>query len=446
MPRRFHAATFIVSRTCFLTGLLNGQPVRPWFAKAVQAVHTAITANVEASRKWSVGKEEDEIEDEYFAQKFVFPEWEYFVDNLGQVHPYPPGVPLAEGIYPNSGLVDEPFYIPANWQITPEKTPKHGSFTLRLRIRLHQHGICTPALYCQITDTEKGLTAEELVSLLRGMVDARPRGAPIFKVTTTRYAFKGTANDILNRALQTMTTGIFGAGYPDASLTDIPRLEPDYLLLDLGKTSPKLSLPADDEEIARLLSLSADPDRQLTHLRQAELGLYKTDWIGANAKHLLFCDTKRPWPARTRPQGYERDRGARRTLLRRGRKVWHMFRAVELVRAHKLLAQELNSMFKKSNLTMTRAKHRSVDFLKNFLTTTYYDDRPFTLALDLPEVRPKLFGRGKILFEYLAAIMGLNDAESRMKVEMTKFENQVNSWQPGITRCIDLFKVIKKPG
>ncbi|MBT1077065.1 hypothetical protein [Geobacter grbiciae] len=430
MTRRFHAATFIVSRTSLFPNLLQDKSVRPWFTKAVQARHTVMSKTVEEARKLQFGEK-------------VVPESEFFIQGLGPLFQHPPRSPLIKGIYPNSGLIIEPFCIPANWRITTANTLENISFTVRLRIHLYQHGVCTPALYCQITHVERGWTGEEFVDLLRGFVDANHREATVFNVTTNWDNFKGTANDILNRAIHSIAKGVFQAEHRDDALMRCRRLEPDHLLLDVGKTSPQLSLPEDDEEIARLLALTANPDRQVTHDRQEKLGLLKKDWIGANTKHFLFCDTMHPWPTRNPAKGRKRFRGARRSLRKQGPIVWRMFKAVELVRSHRLLAQVLTEMFQKSNLAMTRARNLSKDFLKNMIKTTFYDDRLFTLALDIPSVQTSIYGRDKAILNYLANIMSLKESEVAMEAEAAKFEGKVKDWKPTILCLTDLLKLLK---
>ena len=238
-------------------------------------------------------------------------------------------------------------------------------------------------------------------------------------------AFHGSASEVVVSAATTLdrATFCFKRFY----------LAPDYLVTDLGTTSPSVRLPEADDILSRLLALDLNPARNITHKRQTDLGWNTTDWVGLNRRNLLFCDTGHYWPTAGRVQ---------RSSRRRSHLIWRLYSIVELVKMNLLWVKYLINASEHAVLEMKRATNRSKDFLANLLKATYYDDRIVTLAMDFPKIRTQLYGRDLTFYDYFAGLLNLPDEERRLSESMKQFHSAVDSWKPTALRILDLLKLV----
>jgi hypothetical protein len=407
MARRFHAVCFIVSRAALLPDFLSEGRRKKWFAGFCQAVETM-------SR--------DGIGEAPAA----------FISRVGRLLPEPPRRTYAAQEYPDyphSRIPAAPYYVRSNWRIKAAALPFSGSVQFRMRLRFYAHGAASCALFGQL-HSEPGATHEELVTFLRGLVDSGGRAPLTLSWSAAGESHVGRAGDLMDQALLCLP----GALLKSPKSGGLQKLEPDHLTVDLGRATPALSSGKSDRDLLRILALTTEQNRRIVHKREPDLGLFESDWVAASTKHLLFCNTKTPWPQARRW----------RSMRRHARLIWQLYKVAEVARTRLLWARHLAQTFEASSLEMTRAQNVSKNFVMNLLKATYYDDRLYTLAADLKDVG-ELHSRDARLYDHLAGLTGLDKELSRLEAAAKGFISQVGSWSPGIGKFVDLFKVIPKP-
>lgn len=406
MERQFHAASFIVSRATLFPDFLTESRRKPWFADFIKAV---------GETEW--GEDPPEA----------------FIPHLGRLLPQSPQRTYTAARYPiyqHSEIQAAPFYVPCNWKIKAVIIPIGVTIQFRLRLRFYAHGGASCALFGQICSPDSGIKLDELIGILRGMIDNSGRYTPVLlKWRIAANNFEGTAGKLMEQALSLLEKGLLKQPNKDARLT----LEPDHLTVDLGRAMPLVTIDQSSSDLLRILSLTSDIHRRIFHKREPDLGLFDFDWVSASTRQLLYCNTEYPWPGKHRWQSFRRH----------GRLIWQLYRMAEIARTRLLWARYLAHTFEESSLEMTRAQNISKKFVLNLLKTTYYDDRLFTLAADLKTVGLDST-RDKILYAHLAELIGLDKELERLEAAANSYISQVESWSPGIIKFVDLFKAIGK--
>lgn len=210
-------------------------------------------------------------------------------------------------------------------------------------------------------------------------------------------------------------------------------LSPDFLMIDLGRCTPATDVLASDDALAHLLMLDLSPQRQVRHVRNPQLGLKTTDWLGLSSHRFLFCETDRPWPISLR---------VRRMTQHRSVILWRLYSAIELARMQKLLASYMANRFEAAGLAMVRAENKSGEFLQTLLKANFYDDRIVTLAMDHANVREQIHGREADLYRALGEAIRLEEQEKRLQEATKDFLASVKAWKPGVSKLLDLVKLI----
>ncbi|HVE89389.1 MAG TPA: hypothetical protein VNA44_06775 [Burkholderiaceae bacterium] len=405
MDRRFHAVSFIVSRAILWPDFLTISRRKGWFVDFTEAA---------AETEWDEALPEASI------------------PRLGALLPQPPQRTYAASQYPSyqhSGIRAEPFYVRCNWRIKAVKLPADAALQFRMRLRFYEHGGASCALFGQLL-CDRGLAQEEIVTLLRGLVDSDGHSPLALQWRSAGKMNEGSAGELMEQALSLLATSVL------AKPSQVARqeLDPDHLTVDIGRTTPPVVLDGSDSDLLRILALTSDKDRRIRHKREPDLGLFDYDWVAASTKQLLFCNTKTPWP----------EERHWRSLRRTGRRIWQFYRVAEIARTRLLWARHLANTFEASSLQMTRAQNLSRNFVANLLKATYYDDRLYTLAADLRQVKAEMefHSRDKLLYGHLAGLIGLDKELARLETAAKRFMSQVESWSPSITKFIDLFKII----
>ena len=356
-----------------------------------------------------------------------------FVRNLGPITHLPQSaVPPAFAVkYKQSRLPAGPGYIPVNWRILPVKSDQRVQIVCKARIRLFAHGGYTTALYAQIR-CEEGLPFSGFVEMVRSMESENARDPFVFRARNAVNTWETTGHELLQHLSESLRRGM-GTDTSEADADNSLVLDPDFLMMDIGRCTPDVDVDGTNDALAHLLMLDMDDRRQVHHGRNPQLGLYKTDWIGLSSKRFLFCETSRPWPSPGRMT---------RTSQHRGVVLWRLYSILELARMQKLLAIYLTDRFEAATLEMTRAENRSADFLQTLVKANFYDDRIVTLAMDQSNVREQLHGHDEALYQALGQEIRLEEQEKKLETASKEFLASVHSWKPGVTKLLDLAKLL----
>jgi hypothetical protein len=408
LNHKIHAATVLLSRVGYCPSLLYRRNIHPRIVKAMNRVVASGPG-----------------------RRFLSLPPGTFVRNLGPITHLPQSTtpPAFEVKYKQSFLPAGPGYIPVNWRILPVKLDPRVQVQFKARIRLFTHGGFTSAIYGQIR-CEEGFPFSDFVTMVRSIESGNTRDPFIFKVRNAVNAWEATAEELLQHLSESLLRGISTS---ESSASESLTLEPDFLMMDIGRCTPAIDVEGANDALAHLLMLDMDDRRQLAHGRNAQLGLYKTDWIGLSSKRFLFCETSRPWPSPDRTT---------RTSQHRGVVLWRLYSTIELARMQKLLAIYLTDRFEAATLEMTRAENKSGDFLQTLLKANFYDDRIVALAMDHSNVREQLHGHDEALYQALAQEIRLEEQETKLQTATKDFLASVHSWKPGVSKLLDLAKLL----
>lgn len=302
----------------------------------------------------------------------------------------------------------------------------------RIRIRIFPFGGCSVSFSIQL-HSKNGVPLEGFISFLDELVGDGHTSFPTFQVQKSQNPIHLAG--VFNRLFLTLCKGVF----TPAELTDamgegcIQKSEPDFLLVDLVKTTPEIKHGEHDKEMAGVLLLNPNYAKLKPIPQKVNVGIYEDDWFLCNSRCLVFTQSMDNWPL---PKKY------RWSIRRRNRLDWNFFKVVEFVRIEKLALVYIADQFDKFTLEMYRAQNKSIEFLKTLFKSTFYDDQIVTFAYDLPLMREEIYGTLERQYQYMALAIGTDKAQTRFDKSLTAFLSQVNTWKPGSKTLLDFLKLV----
>jgi hypothetical protein len=356
---------------------------------------------------------------------------EYFLPGLGPIY----RLNRHHAVFNNisgklSGIHCKPFYIPANWKVKILGAPAGCETATRIRIRIFPFGGCSVSFSIQLY-SKNGVPLEEFISFLDELVVEGHKCSLTFQVQKSKNPMNlaGVFQILfltLCKGMFTELTAVMGEGC-------IHKFEPDFLLVDLVKTTPEIQHGVHDKEMAGVLHLNPNYAKLKPIPQEENVGIYEDDWFLCNSRCLVFTQSMDNWPL---PKKY------RWSIRRRSRLDWNFFKVAEFVRIEKLTLEYIADQFDKCTLEMIRAQNKSIDFLKKLFKCTFYDDQIVTFAYDLPLMRLEIYGTLEKLYQYMALAIGTDKAQTRFDKSLTAFLLQVNTWKPGVKNLLDFLKLV----
>lgn len=329
-----------------------------------------------------------------------------------------------------SGIEYEPLYIPVNWKVKILGAPSGCETATRIRIRIFPFGGCSVSFSIQL-HSKNGVPLEGFISFLNELVGEGHKGSLTFQVQKSKNPMY--LSSIFQMLFLALCKSLFNKLADAMGESSMRRFEPDFLLVDLVKTTPEIKHGVHDKEMAGVLLLNPNYSKLKPIQQKENVGIYEDDWFLCNSRCLVFTQSMDNWPL---PKKY------RRSIRRRSRLGWNFFKVAEFVRIEKLTLEYIADQFDKLTLEMYQAQNKSIEFLKKIFKSTFYDDQIVTFAYDLPLMRQEIYGTLGKLYQYMALAIGTDKAQTRFDKSLTAFLSQVNTWKPGAKTLLDFLKLI----